>query len=367
MAGFNLYHLARPLLMAIDAEKAHNLTIKALKTGLLPPMAGRDPAVLATRVFGIDFPNPVGLAAGFDKNAEVPDAMLGLGFGFVECGTVTPRPQDGNPKPRLFRVPNVRGVINRFGFNNAGLDVYCTHLRQRHGRPGIVGGNVGKNKETVDAATDYVACIERVAPLVNYLVVNVSSPNTPGLRTLQSRDALAHLLGQCLEARTRSGTRPPLLLKVAPDLTEEDKADIAAVVLDSGIDGLIVSNTTLARPADIPPDLASQAGGLSGAPLMAPSTRVLGEFYRLLGGRLPLIGVGGIASGADAYAKIRAGASLVQFYSAMVYEGPGLVGRVKAELARRLAADGYLHVAEAVGADHRASRPTLDLPATHLE
>lgn len=349
----DLYPLARPFLMAMDAEQAHNLTIAALKTGLVPGGSRRDPDSLATRVFGLDFSNPIGLAAGFDKNAEVPDAMLKLGFGFVECGTVTPRPQDGNPKPRLFRVPTAQAVINRFGFNNQGLDAYAARLQARASRPGIVGANVGKNKDTVDAASDYTTCIRRVAHLARYLVVNVSSPNTPGLRTLQSRDALADLLGQCLAARAETGVKPPLLLKVAPDLTDEDKADIAAVVLDSGIDGLIVSNTTLARPAAIPPALAAEAGGLSGRPLLEPSTKVLGEFYQLLGGKLPLVGVGGVSSGTDAYAKIRAGASLVQLYSAMAYQGPGLVGRIKAELAQRLADDGYARVADAVGAAHR--------------
>ncbi len=349
----DLYPLARPFLMAMDAEQAHNLTIAALKTGWVPGGSRRDPEVLATRVLGLDFSNPIGLAAGFDKNAEVPDAMLKLGFGFVECGTVTPRPQDGNPKPRLFRVPTAQAVINRFGFNNQGLDAYAARLQARAGRPGIVGANVGKNKDTVDAASDYAACIRRVAPLSQYMVVNVSSPNTPGLRTLQSRDALADLLGQCLAARAETGMKPPLLLKVAPDLTDEDKADIAAVVLDSGIDGLIVSNTTLARPAAIPLVLAAEAGGLSGRPLLEPSTKVLGEFYQLLGGKLPLVGVGGVSSGTDAYAKIRAGASLVQLYSAMAYQGPGLVGRIKVELAQRLAADGYARVGDAVGAAHR--------------
>ncbi|MFY8092023.1 MAG: quinone-dependent dihydroorotate dehydrogenase [Niveispirillum sp.] len=349
----DLYPLARPFLMAMDAEQAHNLTITALKTGLVPGGSRRDPECLATRVFGLDFPNPIGLAAGFDKNAEVPDAMLKLGFGFVEAGTVTPRPQDGNPKPRLFRVPTAQAVINRFGFNNQGLDAYAARLEARATRPGIVGANVGKNKDTADAASDYTTCIRRVARLASYLVVNVSSPNTPGLRTLQSRDALADLLGQCLAARAETGAKPPLLLKVAPDLTDEDKADIAAVVLDSGIDGLIVSNTTLARPAAIPSALAAEAGGLSGRPLLEPSTKVLGEFYQLLGGRLPLIGVGGVSSGSDAYAKIRAGASLVQLYSALAYQGPGLVGRIKAELVQRLADDGFAHVAEAVGSAHR--------------
>lgn len=349
----DLYPLARPLLMAMDAEQAHNLTIAALKTGLVPGSGRRDPESLATRVFGLDFANPIGLAAGFDKNAEVPDAMLRLGFGFTECGTVTPRPQDGNPKPRLFRVPTAQAVINRFGFNNQGLDAFARRLLARSRRPGIVGANVGKNKDTVDAASDYATCIRRVAHLATYLVVNVSSPNTPGLRTLQSRDALADLLGQCLAARAETGMQPPLLLKVAPDLTDDDKADIAAVVLDSGIDGLIVSNTTLARPAAIPPVLAAEAGGLSGRPLLEPSTKVLGEFYQLLGGKMPLVGVGGVSSGADAYAKIRAGASLVQLYSALAYQGPGLVTRIKADLAMRLADDGFARVADAVGAAHR--------------
>ncbi|MFV3074651.1 quinone-dependent dihydroorotate dehydrogenase [Niveispirillum fermenti] len=352
----DLYPLARPFLMAMDAEQAHNLTVAALKTGLVPGAGGSEAPSLATRVFGLDFPNPIGLAAGFDKNAEVPDAMLRQGFGFVECGTVTPRPQDGNPRPRLFRVPTAEAVINRFGFNNQGLDAYAARLAARASRPGIVGANVGKNKDTVDAASDYTACIRRVAPLAGYLVVNVSSPNTPGLRTLQSRDALADLLGKCLEARDGTGSRPPLLLKVAPDLTDEDKADIAAVVLDSGIDGLVVSNTTLARPAAIPSALAAEAGGLSGRPLMEASTRVLGEFFGLLGGKVPLVGVGGVASGADAYAKIRAGASLVQLYSALVYQGPALVARIKADLVRRLAEDGFAHVGDAVGAAHRAEQ-----------
>ncbi|QJE74569.1 quinone-dependent dihydroorotate dehydrogenase [Aerophototrophica crusticola] len=349
----DLYPLARPLIMRLDPEKAHGLTISALKAGLVPADRRPDPPSLRTRVFGLDFPNPVGLAAGFDKNAEVPDAMLALGFGFVEPGTVTPLPQPGNPRPRLFRVPEARAVINRFGFNNGGLEAFTARLKARHRKPGIVGANVGKNKDQTDAAADYAAGIRAVAPWCSYVTVNVSSPNTPGLRTLQSRDALADLLGRCLEARRQSGATPPLLLKVAPDLADADKEDIAAVVRDSGIDGLIVSNTTIARPAEIPADLAKEAGGLSGKPLMGPSTKVLGEFHRLLGGAVPLVGVGGIASGADAYAKIRAGASLVQLYSALVYDGPALVGRIKRELADLLARDGFRSVADAVGADQR--------------
>lgn len=349
----DLYPLVRPLLMSMDPERAHDLTLRALELGLGPRERGVDRPSLKTRVFGLDFPNPIGLAAGFDKDARVPDAMLGIGFGFVECGTVTPLPQPGNPRPRLFRVPDAGAVINRFGFNNGGLDAFVGRLTARRGRGGIVGANVGKNKDQTDAAADYAAGIRRCAPLADYLVVNVSSPNTPGLRALQGRQPLADLLAACLEARAGSGARPPLLLKVAPDLTDEDKADIAAVAVASGIDGLIVSNTTITRPPQIPERLAGEAGGLSGRPLMGPSTRVLGEFFRLTGGRLPLVGVGGVASGADAYAKIRAGASLVQLYTALAFEGPGLVRRIKHELSALLVADGFAHVADAVGADHR--------------
>lgn len=353
----DLYSLARPLLMALDPERAHDLTLFSLGLGFGPADTAPDHPALATSVFGLSFPNPVGLAAGFDKNAQVPAAMLKLGFGFVEAGTVTPRPQPGNPRPRLFRVPEAGAVINRFGFNNNGLEEFARRLEDLRGLgwPGIVGANVGKNKETEDAAADYATGIRRLTPLADYLVVNVSSPNTPGLRTLQSREALSTLLARCLEARAaaRGSRRPPLLLKVAPDLSDPDKEDIAAVVLDSGIDGLIVSNTTVARPPQIPDRLAREAGGLSGRPLMEPSTRVLAEFHALLGGRVPLVGVGGVASGADAYAKIRAGAALVQLYTALAYEGPGLVRRIKDELAALLARDGFPSVAAAVGSGHR--------------
>jgi len=352
----DLYPIARPALLALDPERAHDLTILGLRLGFGPRDGVGDPPALRSRVFGLDFPNPVGLAAGFDKNAQVVDAMLAAGFGFAEAGTVTPLPQPGNPRPRLFRVPEAGAVINRFGFNNEGLEAFAGRLalRRAQGRRGLVGANVGRNKDQTDAAADYATGIARLAPLADYLVVNVSSPNTPGLRTLQSRDALADLLGRCLEARAATGARPPLLLKIAPDLTDADKADIAAVVLASGIDGLIVSNTTIARPPEIPAALATQAGGLSGRPLFAPSTAVLGEFHRLLDGRVPLVGVGGIASAEDAYAKIRAGASLVQLYSALVYQGTGLVGRIKEGLVRLLAADGFTRIDQAVGADHRA-------------
>ncbi|BAI73114.1 dihydroorotate oxidase [Azospirillum sp. B510] len=355
----DLYPLAGPLLFRFDPETAHGLTIKTLKTGLVPPARGKDEPALRSRVWGLDFTNPVGLAAGFDKNAEVVDATLNLGFGFVEPGSVTPRPQPGNPRPRLFRLVEQRAVINRMGFNNEGLEAFARRLERRREKarraPGIVGANLGKNKDTADAADDYVIGARRLAPLADYLVVNVSSPNTPGLRALQGRDPLRALLERVLEARASCGlTRdPPLLLKIAPDLTVEDKSDIAAVALESGIDGLIVSNTTIARPDIIPAALRGEAGGLSGAPLFEPSTSVLREIYALTGGKLPIVGVGGVATGADAYAKIRAGASLVQLYSAMVYAGPAVVHRIRRELAELLRRDGFRSVAEAVGADHR--------------
>ncbi|MFP5513504.1 MAG: quinone-dependent dihydroorotate dehydrogenase [Alphaproteobacteria bacterium] len=355
----DLYPLAGPLLFRFDPETAHGLTIKALKTGLVPPARGKDEPALHTCVWGLDFTNPVGLAAGFDKNAEVVDAMLNLGFGFVEPGRVTPRPQPGNPRPRLFRLVEQRAVINRMGFNNEGLEAFAQRLERRRAAPkrppGIVGANLGKNKDTADAADDYVIGVRRLAPLADYLVVNVSSPNTPGLRALQGRDPLRALLERVLEARAACGlTRnPPLLLKIAPDLTVEDKSDIAAVALESGIDGLIVSNTTIARPDSIPAAMRSEAGGLSGAPLFEPSTSVLREIYALTGGKLPIVGVGGVATGEDAYAKIRAGASLVQLYSAMVYAGPAVVHRIRRELAELLRRDGFSSVAEAVGADLR--------------
>ena len=355
----DLFPIVGPLLRSVDPEKAHGLTIKALASGLVPAVREADDPILQTRVLGLDFANPVGLAAGFDKNAEVVDPMLRLGFGFVEAGSVTPRPQPGNPKPRLFRVPEQGAVINRMGFNNEGLEPFAERLERRlsGGRkaPGIVGANLGKNKDTVEAADDYVIGVRRVAALADYLVVNVSSPNTPGLRALQGRDPLRTLLGRVLDARAscKLVRNPPVLLKIAPDLTDEDKADIAAVALESGIDGLIVSNTTIARPAEIPEPLRSEAGGLSGKPLFAPSTAVLREMYGLTGGRLPLIGAGGIASGADAYAKIRAGASLVQLYSALVYAGPALVPAIRRDLAALLRRDGFATLGDAVGADHR--------------
>ncbi|MFG1479890.1 quinone-dependent dihydroorotate dehydrogenase [Xanthobacter sp. V4C-4] len=355
----DLYALARPLLRFISPERAHTFAITALRRGLVPSLAGADDPVLATRLWGIDFPNPIGLAAGFDKDAEVVDAVLALGFGFTEAGTVTPRPQPGNPKPRLFRLDEDDGVINRFGFNSQGLAPFVYQLGRRRaaGATGIVGANVGKNKESEDAVEDYAAGIAATCRLADYLVCNISSPNTPGLRSLQARSEMSALLTQVLAVRDASipdpAARPPLLVKVAPDLDDAGLADVAEVALGAGIDGLIMGNTTLSRPASLKSLHKGETGGLSGRPLLALSTERLAALSRLVEGRLPLIGAGGVASGADAYAKIRAGASLVQLYSALVFHGPGLVNRIKADLAARLKADGFRHVSDAVGADVR--------------
>ena len=349
----DLFPILRPFIFLLDPEVAHNLTIKGLKAGLSPTFfSASDDPVLKTSVFGLDFNNPVGLAAGFDKNAEVMDAMLAQGFGFVEAGTVTPLPQDGNAKPRLFRLKEDRAVINRFGFNNAGLEAFAKNLTEQKGRPGIVGANVGANKDAADRTADYVTGIKRLNGLASYFTVNISSPNTPGLRALQSRDALEDLLTKVIKARNE-GSATPILLKIAPDLGDEDKKDIAMVALEVGIDGLIVSNTTIERPSSLKSAHKGEAGGLSGAPLMDGSTKTLSDIYKLTEGKIPLIGVGGIASGADAYAKIRAGASLVQLYSMLVYGGTGLVTEIKRDLAARIKADGFLSVEQAVGADHK--------------
>ncbi|HXU57736.1 MAG TPA: quinone-dependent dihydroorotate dehydrogenase [Verrucomicrobiae bacterium] len=348
--------LAARLLRLLPAETAHRLTIRSLAIAPAGWIGGRqsEDHILATRVFGLDFPNPIGLAAGFDKNAEAFAHMPAIGFGFAEIGSVTPRPQPGNPRPRLFRLTPDQAIVNRLGFNNDGLEAVAARLR-RTARRGILGANLGKNKDSADAAADYVAGVKALAPLADYLVVNVSSPNTPGLRALQGREPLAELLAAVGAAR--QGSRPPLLLKIAPDLTEADKSDIAEVALAGGVDGLIVTNTTIARPAGLAGPAAQETGGLSGRPLFAPSTAVLADIYRLTGGRLPLIGVGGIASAEDAYAKIRAGASLLQLYTALVYQGPGLVERIKRGLAARLRADGFARLADAVGADHATRYP----------
>jgi dihydroorotate dehydrogenase len=341
-----MFRTLRPLFFALDPETAHKATLAALRTGLVPAAAADDP-ILRTTLAGLDLPNPVGLAAGFDKDVEVPDAMLRLGFGFVECGSVTPRPQDGNPRPRLFRLAEDAAVINRMGFNNRGLEHAVVRLQARRGRPGIVGINLGANKTSEDRAGDYVTGVRAAAALASYVTVNISSPNTPGLRALQDGGALSDLIARVIEARGQIAV--PIFVKVAPDLEKEDFSTISRAALDGGIDGLIVSNTTISRPA-LRSNWAAETGGLSGAPLAPLALAALSGFAAATGGALPLIAAGGIASGAEAYARIRAGASGVQLYSALVYEGPGLVGRIKAELAALLRRDGFASVAEAVGA-----------------
>lgn len=337
------------VLRRVDPEAAHGLALRALKLGLGGAAAAPDDPILATRLCGLDLPNPVGLAAGFDKDAEVVGPLLRAGFGFVECGSVTPRPQPGNPRPRLFRLTEDRAVINRMGFNNRGLEAFAARLGAR--RPaGVVGANLGANKDSADRTADYVTGLKRLWGLADYFTVNVSSPNTPGLRALQSADALDELLGRLAEARAALKGRAPILLKVAPDLDEAEIPTIVAACVRHGMDGLIVSNTTLDRPADLRSPHRDEAGGLSGAPLFEKATRVLGWFHAARAPGLALVGVGGIASGADAYAKIRAGACAVQLYSALVYAGPGLVGAIKRDLAARLRADGFASVEAAIGA-----------------
>jgi dihydroorotate dehydrogenase len=341
------YRLAWPFLRLMDPEKAHTLAVRLLRNGLVPePRLEHDP-ILATRVFGRSFVNPIGLAAGFDKNAEVVDAMLAQGFGFVEAGSVTPLPQPGNPKPRMFRLIEDRAVINRLGFNNQGVEAVAARLQQRT-RAGVLGLNLGKNKDQLDAVADYTRGIATLRQYADYLVVNVSSPNTPGLRLLQGREALTGLVRACRDAAGDT----PLLVKIAPDLADEDLADVVDVALAHHIDGLVVGNTTLARDG-LRSAKRAEAGGMSGAPLLARSTAVLRKVSDLADGKLVLIGVGGIASGADAYAKIRAGASLVQLYSALVYGGVGLVLKIARDLAALVRKDGFDSVSAAVAADRR--------------
>ncbi len=349
-----LYRIARPALFRLDPERAHGLAIRALAAGLVRPRLPPPDPILRCRMWNRDIANPVGLAAGFDKNCDAPDRLLALGFGFVEIGTVTPRPQAGNPRPRLFRLAADEAVINRNGFNSLGLDAYLAGLSRRRRGDGLVGANLGKNKDTRDEAVDFVAGIEAVALFADYLVVNVSSPNTPGLRDLQGRAAMERLVRAAQAARARAvpGTAPPpLLFKLAPDLDEAGLADAAEVALATGLDGLIMGNTTVSRPPDLASSDRAEAGGLSGRPLRVLATRKLADLHRLTGGRIPIVAAGGIASGQEAYARIRAGASLVQLYSALVYEGPGLVRRMTRDLAACLRRDGFASVGEAVGAD----------------
>ncbi len=342
-----LYALLRPLLALLDAEDAHRLAIAGLR---LLPLHGSNRAdgPLATSVAGLNFPNPLGMAAGFDKNAEVPDALLGIGFGFAEVGSITPLPQAGNPRPRLFRLAEDRAVINRMGFNNAGAEAAVERLARRRGQPGIVGINIGANKDSLDRIADYATMARLMAPLASYLAVNVSSPNTPGLRALQDEGALTALLDAVLAARGAKG--PPVFLKVAPDLEPADIDAIARIALDKQLGALIVSNTTISRPA-LASAHAGETGGLSGAPLRDLAQQRLRDFRKATGGAIPLVGVGGIATAEDAWARIRAGASLVQLYSAMAFEGPGIARRTVKGLETLMRRDGFATIAEAVGSE----------------
>lgn len=355
-----LYSLAKPVLFGLDAENAHCLTIKALKLRHRARPLAADP-MLAIEVAGLHFPNPVGLAPGFDKNAEVIHAMPALGFGFAEVGTLTPRAQSGNDRPRLFRLVEDRAVINRMGFNNDGQEAAAARIKalRSSGPVPLIGINIGANKDSTAegrAAQDYVRGVKHMAALADYLTVNISSPNTPGLRALQDKGALDALLAAVMAARESArgsaggNDAPPVFLKVAPDLEPADIDDIVALAHQHRLDALIVSNTTISRPADLRSSHAKESGGLSGAPLCVLSRQRLKDFVTAGSGTIPLVSVGGIASAEEAYARIRAGASLVQIYSAMVYEGPMLASRINSGLKRLLARDGFARLADAVGA-----------------
>ncbi|XP_013881395.1 dihydroorotate dehydrogenase (quinone), mitochondrial [Austrofundulus limnaeus] len=352
-----------PLLQRIvGPETAHVLAVRAIGMGLVPLNRYRDPASLEVNVLGLKFRNPIGIAAGFDKHGEAVDGLYKLGFGFVEVGTITPKPQEGNPKPRVFRLAADQAVINRYGFNSCGLAEVQTRLKarketqQEHSKTGLpLGINLGKNKLSQDAASDYLEGVRALGQLADYLVVNVSSPNTPGLRNLQGKAELRQLLRTVLKERDalQENHRPPVLVKIAPDLTDQDKRDIADVVSELGVDGLMVTNTTVSRPETLQDPQRSEAGGLSGQPLKDLSTKTVREMYSLTKGKVPIVGIGGVASGQDAMDKIRAGASLVQLYTALTYQGPPVVTKVKRELEQLLKDQGFSCVSEAVGADHR--------------
>ena len=342
-----LYNLAKPFIFALEAERAHGLTIAGLKTLPIGPAPKSDP-VLATTVAGLQFPNPIGMAPGFDKNGEVPDALIRMGFGFAEVGTLTPKPQEGNPRPRIFRLVEDKAVINRLGFNNRGQQEAIPRFQRMHTRmgQGVLGINIGANKDSSDRIADYVIGAKNMAPLADYLTVNISSPNTPGLRALQDKGALAELLAAVMEAMGKSKT--PVFLKVAPDLEPADIDDIVEVAMDQKIAALIISNTTITRPA-LQSANRSESGGLSGAPLKDLALQRLKDFRQASGGHIPLIGVGGIATAEDALERIRAGAALVQLYTAMIYDGPTIAAAISCRLAKLLKAEGFASVSEAVG------------------
>ncbi len=346
------YKVGTSVLRRLPAERAHTATVKALRAGFGPKASAKKFPELATEIGGLNLPNPVGLAAGFDKDCDVPNAMLDSGFGFVECGTVTPKPQTGNPKPRLFRLTEDEAVINRMGFNNKGLDHFSARLRARHENGGIIGANLGANKDSDDRIADYVTGLARLWGMCDYFTINISSPNTPGLRNLQGSTEMEDLLGRLSETRSKlSGDSPsyPMFLKVAPDLNFSEVERVVEQARTYGLNAIIVSNTTIERPDNLASSHRGEGGGLSGQPLFEKSTALLQEFSDAAGGRIDLIGVGGIGSGAQAYAKIRAGAKAVQLYSALVYNGPQLVQEICTDLSARLKADGFATLIEAVG------------------
>lgn len=355
----NLYGLIRPAIFKMDPETAHGLTIKGLKTGAIRPCKTVRSDMLEQDIFGLHFANPVGMAAGFDKNAEVISPLLKLGFGFTEAGTVTPKPQGGNPRPRIFRDPTNNAVINRMGFPNGGLRAFKPNIEKflsTESRPhGVLGINIGMNKEQKNPADDYCALIKELAPHADYLTVNISSPNTPGLRDLQKKDILTDLVNQMMDARHEAcgEQAPALLIKLAPDLSEEQQEELAETLIETKVDGVILSNTTLDRPDFLPDDFKAQPGGLSGAPLTQKSTQIIHNFYRLTHGKLPIIGVGGISTAQHAYDKIKAGASLVQLYSGMIYEGPEIANKINQGMCDLLSQDGHTNISEAIGTDHR--------------
>jgi len=360
--------LAMPAARWLDADTAHKLSIKLAKYKLIPKPRVADPPSLKTVVWGRSFSNPVGLAAGYDKDGEAVDGLLKMGFGFVEIGSVTPNPQPGNDKPRVFRLLEDRAVINRSGFNSEGHEAVLKRLRHRKSEAvvaerGLVGVNLGKNKLSRHPVADYVSGVHIFGKVADYLVINVSSPNTPGLRDLQGKKELEELLDQVVAERDRLKVepKPPVLLKIAPDLSDKDKEDIAAVVTrpQGGVDGLIVTNTTVARPSSLCSSNKEETGGLSGPPLREMSTKTVGDMYRLTEGKIPIIGVGGISSGKDAYEKIKNGASLIQLYTALIYQGPPVVQKIKRELDQLLKEDGYGSMTEAVGANFKEKKPEL--------
>lgn len=354
----DLYAAFRPLIFKIDPEQAHEYTLRLMKSGLMPPPGPivKDKSLEVT-LWGHKFPNPVGLSAGFDKNAEVIGPAFTLGFGFVETGTVTPRPQEGNPKPRVFRDPKTGSIINAMGFPNKGVNVYKENLEKFLGgsqkASGVLGINIGMNKTQTEPSKDYAMLINMLGPMADYLTVNISSPNTPGLRDLQKREPLLELLGILKEERKKAcgDHPPPLLVKLAPDLDEDRQKELATALLEAGIDGIVLTNTTLDRPDALSPHFASQRGGLSGELVKDKSTAIIRNFYKLTKGKLPIIGVGGISTGSDAYEKIKAGASLVQLYTGLVFKGPSVANSINKELIKLLKADGFKSITQAVGKD----------------